>query len=256
VQLRRLELVGFKTFVDRTELEFHPGITAIVGPNGSGKSNIFDGIRWALGETNARMLRGARMDDVIFSGSATRRPTGLAAVSLTLDNSAGLLPVEFAEVTVSRAVTRGGEASYRLNGVTCRLRDIQMLFLGTGLGGRSYALIGQGEVDAVLRATPVERRHWLEEAAGLARHKRQRIEAERRLDHARVHLDRLTDLLDELTHQQEALATQAEAAAAHQAYTEELRELELALFADEARRLLGAAHGKKASGRCWPKRRR
>lgn len=240
MQLRRLELVGFKTFVDRTELEFHPGITAIVGPNGSGKSNIFDGIRWALGETNARMLRGARMDDVIFSGSATRRPTGLASVALTLDNSAGLLPVEFAEVTVSRTVTRGGEAEYKLNGVTCRLRDIQMLFLGTGLGGRSYALIGQGEVDAVLRATPVERRHWLEEAAGLARHKRQRIEAERRLDHARVHLDRLTDLLDELTHQLEALATQAEAATAHQAYTAELRDLELALFADEARRLLGA----------------
>ncbi|OFX28159.1 MAG: chromosome segregation protein SMC, partial [Armatimonadetes bacterium RBG_16_67_12] len=240
MQLRRLELTGFKTFVDRTELEFHPGITAIVGPNGSGKSNIFDGIRWALGETNARLLRGARMEDVIFSGSATRKPTGMASVALTLDNGSGLLPLEFSEVTVGRAVTRGGEGEYAINGVDCRLRDVQMLFLGTGLGGRSYALIGQGEVDAVLGATPVERRHWLEEAAGLARHKRQRTEAERRLDRAQAHLDRLSDVVDELAHQQDALAAQAESAAKHRAYSEELRELELALFADEARRLLGS----------------
>ncbi|MGQ0571268.1 MAG: chromosome segregation protein SMC [Armatimonadota bacterium] len=239
MQLRRLELIGFKTFVDRTELEFHPGITAIVGPNGTGKSNIFDGVRWALGETNARLLRGARMDDVIFSGSATRRAQSLATVALTFDNSAGLLPLEFNEVTVTRRVTRGGEGEYGINGVDCRLRDVQMLFLGTGLGGRSYALIGQGEVDAVLRATPIERRHWLEEAAGLARHKRQRTEAERRLDHAQVHLNRLTDLLDELEHQQQALAVQAEAATLQRSYSQELRELELALFADEARRLLG-----------------
>jgi len=240
VQLRRLELVGFKTFPHRTELEFHPGITAIVGPNGTGKSNIFDGIRWALGETNARMLRGARMDDVIFAGSVGRRPHTLAQVALTLDNSSGLLPLEFAEVTVARAVTRGGDGEYAINGVDCRLRDVQMLFLGTGLGGRSYALIGQGEVDAVLRATPVERRQWLEEAAGLARHKRQRVEAERRLGHAQTHLDRLTDVLAELEVQQQGLAVQAEAATLHRTYSEELRELELALFADEARRLLGS----------------
>ncbi|MGH2375480.1 MAG: chromosome segregation protein SMC [bacterium] len=240
MQLRRLELVGFKTFVGRTELEFHPGITAIVGPNGSGKSNIFDGIRWALGEMNPRLLRGARMDDVIFAGSTGRRPHTLAQVSLTLDNGAGMLPLEFSEVTVSRRVTRGGEGEYALNGVDCRLRDIQMLFLGTGLGGRSYALIGQGEVDAVLRATPVERRQWLEEAAGLARHKRQRVEAERRLGHAQTHLERLTDLLGELEARQQSLAAQAEAATRHHTYTQELRDLEVALFADEARRLLGA----------------
>lgn len=240
MQLRRLELVGFKTFVDRTELEFHPGITAIVGPNGSGKSNIFDGIRWALGETNARLLRGARMEDVIFSGSASRRATSTATIALTLDNSAGLLPMEFSEVMISRTVNRGGESEFGINGVDCRLRDIQMLFLGTGLGGRSYALIGQGEVDAVLRATPLERRHWLEEAAGLARHKRQRTEAERRLEHARAHLDRVTDIIDELTHQEQALAAQAEAAALHQSHSATLRDLELALYADEARRLLGA----------------
>lgn len=241
MQLRRLELVGFKTFVDRTELEFHPGITAIVGPNGSGKSNIMDSIRWALGETNARLLRGSRMDDIIFAGTASRRPHGLARVSLTLENGAGDLPLEFSEVTVSRAVTRGGEGEYAINGVDCRLRDIQMLFLGTGLGGRSYALIGQGEVDAVLRATPLERRQWLEEAAGLARQKRQRTEAERRLGHAQAHLDRAGDLLSELEAQQLALAAQAEAAVLYRTHSEELRDLELALYADEARRLVGTA---------------
>lgn len=241
MQLRRLELVGFKTFVDRTELDFHPGITAFVGPNGSGKSNIFDGIRWALGETNARLLRGARMDDVIFAGSASRRATGMATVALTLDNQQGLLPLTFTEVTVTRGVTRGGEGRYAINGVDCRLRDVQMLFLGTGLGGRSYALIGQGEVDAALRATPLERRRWLEEAAGLARQKRQRTEAERRLDHAAVHLNRLTDLADELEARQVTLAEQAEAARLHRSYSEAVADLEIALVADEARRLLTSA---------------
>ena len=240
MQLRRLELIGFKTFVNRTELEFHPGVTAIVGPNGSGKSNIMDAIRWALGETNVRMLRGARMEDIIFSGSASRRPHSLARVALTLDNSSGLLPLEYSEIAVSRGVTRGGDGEFGINGTDCRLRDIQMLFLGTGLGGRSYALIGQGEVDAVLRATPVERRQWLEEAAGLARHKRQRLEAERRLGHAQGHLDRLSDVAAELETQQQSLAAQAEAAARHRQYTDDVRDLELALFADEARRLLGA----------------
>lgn len=241
MQLRRLELVGFKTFVNRTEMEFHPGITAIVGPNGSGKSNIMDSIRWALGETNARLLRGARMEDIIFAGTTSRRPLSLARVSLTLENGAGDLPLEFNEVTVSRTVTRGGEGEYAINGVDCRLRDIQMLFLGTGLGGRSYALIGQGEVDAVLRATPLERRQWLEEAAGLARQKRQRTESERRLSHAQTHLDRAGDLISELETQQQALAAQAEAAVRYRTYSEELRNLELALYADEARRLLGTA---------------
>ncbi len=247
MQLRRLELVGFKTFVERTELEFHPGITAIVGPNGSGKSNIMDGIRWVLGETNARLLRGARMDDVIFAGTALRRPHGLARVALTLENGAGDLPLEFSEVTVSRTVTRGGEGEYAINGVDCRLRDIQMLFLGTGLGGRSYALIGQGEVDSVLRATPQERRQWLEEAAGLARQKRQRTEAERRLGHSQAHLDRAGDLIGELDAQQQVLAVQAEAATLYRTHTEELRNLDLALYADEARRLLGAARRLAAS---------
>ncbi|MBI4279412.1 MAG: AAA family ATPase, partial [Armatimonadetes bacterium] len=235
--LKRLELAGFKTFADRTELEFTPGITAIVGPNGSGKSNIWDAIRWSLGEANVRHLRGSRLEDVIFAGSEGRRAVGMATVSLTLDNSFGILPVEFAEVTVTRRATRGGEGECFLNTVPCRLRDIQMLFLGTGLGGRSYAMIGQGEVDAVLNASPEERRVLLEEAAGLARYKRRRQEAERRLTHAAHHLERLGDILGELETRLVSLGQQAETARQYQAYMEEMRRLELTLLVDAARRL-------------------
>ncbi|MDR7465570.1 MAG: AAA family ATPase, partial [Armatimonadota bacterium] len=176
MHLKRLELAGFKTFADRTELEFHPGITAIVGPNGSGKSNLCEAIRWVLGEQNARALRGTRTEDFIFAGSARRRAHGLAQAALVLDNATGRFPLEFSEIAITRRATRGGEGEYLLNGVPCRLRDIQMLFLGTGLGGRSYALIGQGEVEEVLNASPQERRLLLEEAAGLAGYKRRRQE--------------------------------------------------------------------------------
>ncbi|MDQ7843257.1 MAG: chromosome segregation protein SMC [Armatimonadota bacterium] len=236
--LKRLDLHGFKTFADRTELEFTPGITAIVGPNGSGKSNIFDAIRWALGEVAYRSLRSGRMDDVIFAGSEARRAMGMAEVSLTINNDSGLLPVEYAEVTVTRRAHRGGEGEYLLNMLPCRLRDIQMLFLGTGLGGRSYSLIGQGQVDGVLNAGPDDRRALLEEAAGLARYKRRRREAERRLAHAAANLLRVADVLAELTGRMEALQAQAEAATQYQAYTKEIRELELALQVDDARRTL------------------
>lgn len=236
--LRRLELHGFKTFADRTELEFTPGITAIVGPNGSGKSNVFDGIRWVLGEMGYRSLRSGRMDDIIFAGSEFRRAMGQAIVSLTINNDSGVLPIDFTEVTVTRRANRGGEGECFLNDTACRLRDIQMLFLGTGLGGRSYSLIGQGQVDSVLNAGPEERRVLLEEAAGLARYKRRRREAERRLGHAAANLLRVQDVLAELTTQMEQLREQAEAATAYQAYTTEVRQLEMALQVDEARRII------------------
>ncbi len=236
--LKRLDLHGFKTFADRTELEFTPGITAIVGPNGSGKSNVFDAIRWALGETSFRSLRSGRMDDIIFGGSDARRAMGQAEVSLTINNDSGALPIDYTEVTATRRAARGGEGEYLLNDTACRLRDIQMLFLGTGLGGRSYSLIGQGQVDSVLNAGPEERRQLLEEAAGLARYKRRRREADRRLGHATTNLLRVSDLLAELTTQLDQLRTQAEAAAAHQAYTKEIRDLELALQVDDARRII------------------
>ncbi|HET6948042.1 MAG TPA: chromosome segregation protein SMC, partial [bacterium] len=238
--LKRLELHGFKTFADRTELEFTPGITAIVGPNGSGKSNVFDAIRWALGEIGYKSLRSGKMDDVIFGGSEARRAMGMGEVSLTINNDSGALPVQYAEVAVTRRAHRGGEGEYLMNMLPCRLRDIQMLFLGTGLGGRSYSLIGQGQVDSVLSAGPDERRVLLEEAAGLARHKRRRREAERRLAHAGANLLRVQDVLAELTTQLDALRAQAEAAEQYRAYTREIRELELALQVDEARRILSA----------------
>ena len=254
MRLRRLELAGFKTFADRTPLELSPQLTAIVGPNGSGKSNIFDAIRWALGEGSLRNLRGVRNEDVIFAGSDKRRALAMAEVTLTLDNADGRLmlpqgaegedevptPLAFAEVTVTRRALRAADSQYQINGLPCRLRDIQTMFLGTGLGGHSYALITQGEVDHMLDATPEERRMILEEAAGVAKFKRRRHDAERRMAAADQLLLRVADILGEQEAHVEQLAAQAEAARQYQAYTHELRGLELALQVEEVRRLARA----------------
>ena len=250
MRLRRLELAGFKTFADRTGLEFSPRITAIVGPNGSGKSNIFDAIRWALGEGSLRSLRGVRNEDVIFAGAEGRRQLGMAEVTLTLDNTDGTLllpadgdetvprtPLAFAEVTVTRRALRAADSQYQINGLPCRLRDIQTMFLGTGLGGHSYALIAQGEVDHTLEATPEERRMILEEAAGVAKYKRRRRDAERRMAAADQLLLRVADILGEQESHVAQLAAQAEAARQYQAYTRELRAHELAVQVEEVRRL-------------------
>jgi chromosome segregation protein len=241
VYLKRLELAGFKTFADRTDLEFAPGITAIVGPNGSGKSNLSDAIRWALGEQRTHTLRGTKTEDFIFAGSAKRRAHGIAQVGLVLDNTDGSLPSEFSEIGVMRRATRGGDGEFFLHGLPARLRDIQLLFLGTGLGGRSYALISQGEVDAVLNASAQERRLLLEEAAGLARYKRRRHESLRKLEHAELALQRIRDLLAELQAQHAHLAEQAEAARRHRDYLAETESLERALLAEVARRLHSSA---------------
>ncbi|MDR7429615.1 MAG: chromosome segregation protein SMC [Armatimonadota bacterium] len=235
--LKRLELSGFKTFADRTELLFGPGITAIVGPNGSGKSNLADAIRWVLGETSWRALRSQRTEDVIFAGTSTRRAHGMAEVHLTVDNEDGVLPVEFTEVTLTRRATRAGDSEFLLNRTPCRLRDVQALFLGTGLGGRAYAMVGQGEVDAVLDASPAERRAMLEEAAGLSRYKRRHHEAARRLEHARQNLTRVLDRLAELYGRAQELARQAERASLHREYQERLRRAELYLQLGEYRRV-------------------
>ncbi len=253
MRLRRLELAGFKTFADRTALEFSPRITAIVGPNGSGKSNIFDSIRWALGEGSLRSLRGVRNEDVIFAGAERRRQLGMAEVTLTLDNTDGTLllptngdqdapptPLAFAEVTVTRRALRAADSQYQINGLACRLRDIQTMFLGTGLGGHSYALITQGEVDHTLEATPEERRMILEEAAGVAKYKRRRRDAERRMAAADQLLLRVADILGEQEAHVAELAAQAEAARQYQAYTRELRSHELAVQVEEVRRLARA----------------
>ena len=228
--LKRLELYGFKTFADRTELEFGPGITAIVGPNGSGKSNISDGILWVLGEQAMKTLRSAKSTDVIFNGSDARKAHGMAEVHLTLDNSAGMLPTDYTEVTVTRRVFRSGEAEYLINRTPVRLRDVQSLFLDTGIGKQSYSIISQGEVDAVLSSNSDERRALFEEAAGINKYKHRKKEALRKLEQTRLNLLRVSDIIEELDGQLAPLAEQSEKARQFQLIHDELTVLQLSLL--------------------------
>ena len=179
--LRSLEIRGFKSFADKTELRFKKGVTAVVGPNGSGKSNVSDSVRWVLGEQSVKSLRGGKMEDVIFSGTQFRKPLGLAQVSLTLDNSDGELATEYNEVTVTRRIFRSGETEYLINNQKCRLKDITELFMDTGIGKEGYSIIGQGKIDAILSGKPEERRALLEEAAGIVKYKSRKEEAEKRV---------------------------------------------------------------------------
>ncbi|HOF88505.1 MAG TPA: chromosome segregation protein SMC, partial [Armatimonadota bacterium] len=228
--LKRLELAGFKTFAERTTLEFGPGITAIVGPNGSGKSNISDGLLWVLGEQGLKALRSAKSTDIIFNGSEGRKALGLAEVHLTLDNATGFLPTEFTEVTVTRRVFRSGESEYLINRTPVRLRDVQELFMDTGIGKHSYSIISQGEVDAVLSSRSEDRRALFEEAAGITKYKQRKKEALRKLEQTRQNLLRVSDVISELEGQIGPLAEQAEAARAYQVLHAELVELQLALL--------------------------
>ena len=177
--LRRMETYGFKSFADKTELEFDPGVTAIVGPNGSGKSNISDAIRWALGEQSIRTLRGSKAEDIIFAGSAKRRPLGAAEVSLIFDNDDNLLPVDFTEVVITRRIFRSGDSEFYINKAACRLKDIHELLADTGLGRDSMSVIGQNKIDEVLNSKPEERRSFFEEAAGITKYKNRKREAQR-----------------------------------------------------------------------------
>jgi len=235
--LRSLTLRGFKSFAAKTTLEFTQGVSVIVGPNGSGKSNIVDAIAWVLGEQGPRSLRGAQMADVIFAGSPARPPLGLASVSMVIDNSAGLIPVPASEVEISRTVYRSGESEYRLGGRPCRLLDIQELLSDTGIGRALHTIIGQGQLDAVLAARPEERRQFVEEAAGIAKHRRRRERAERRLAGLEGDLLRIQDLLSELKRQLKPLKQQAELAERHEALTKEATELALRLSAARLREL-------------------
>ncbi|WP_084575521.1 chromosome segregation protein SMC [Sporomusa malonica] len=207
--LRRLEAYGFKSFAEKTELEFGQGITAIVGPNGSGKSNISDAIRWALGEQSIRTLRGAKMEDVIFSGSAIRRQLGVAEVSLVFDNSDGKLPLDFNEVTITRRVFRSGDSEYYINKTACRLRDIHDMLADTGLGRESMTVIGQNKVDEILSSKPEERRLLFEEAAGISKYKQRKRDALRKLDDTEQNLTRVQDITVELETQLEPLKESA-----------------------------------------------
>jgi len=227
--LKRLELVGFKSFADKTAFEFPPGVTAIVGPNGSGKSNVVDAVKWVLGEQSAKSLRGGEMADVIFNGSTSRRSLGLAEVSILFDNSRNVLNTTAAEVRVTRRVYRDGEGEYLINGQPCRLRDIKDLFLGSGAGSAASCIIEQGRVDALLQASTHDRRMIFEEAAGISRFKVKKIESLRRLERVEQNLQRLRDILSEVESQLRSVRLQAAKAQRHQEYSRRLRELRVAL---------------------------
>ncbi|NLG83279.1 MAG: chromosome segregation protein SMC [Firmicutes bacterium] len=225
--LKRLEIFGFKSFADKVEIEFRPGITAIVGPNGCGKSNIVDALRWVLGEQSLKSLRGAKMDDVIFAGTEKRKPLGLAQVELVLDNSDGSLPLDFAEVAVARRLYRSGESEVFLNKSSVRLRDIQELFLDTGLGKEAYSVIGQGKIDAILSVKAEERRAVFEEAAGVVKYKLRKAAALRRLEETEANRTRVLDLLAALEEELGPLQAQALLAQEYRRLEAELVELDL-----------------------------
>ena len=223
--LKALTLKGFKSFAESTTLEMQPGVTVVVGPNGSGKSNVVDAIGWVLGAQAPSAVRSQRMEDVIFAGTARRPALGRAEVSLTIDNGAGLLPIDFTEVTVTRTLWRSGESEYAINGVPCRLLDVQELFSDTGVGRQQHVIVGQGQIDAVLNAKPEERRLIVEEAAGILKHRKRKERSERRLAATEGNLLRLGDLLREVRRQLRPLERQAEAARRHGDLVAELRAL-------------------------------
>jgi len=230
--LKSLEIQGFKSFADKIVLHFNKGQTSVVGPNGSGKSNIADAVRWVLGEQSARTLRGSKMEDVIFAGTQHRKPVGFASVTITLDNSDKMLPVDFTEVTVSRRMYRSGESEYYLNKTQCRLKDIQELFMNTGVGREGYSIIGQGRIDEILSTKSEERRLVFEEAAGITKYKARKKESERKLEITRQNLARINDILIELESQLGPLAQQAETARRYIDLSNELKGIEVSLFLD------------------------
>ncbi|BEP16559.1 chromosome segregation protein SMC [Acidothermaceae bacterium B102] len=233
MHLKSLTLRGFKSFASATTLRFEPGITTVVGPNGSGKSNIVDAIAWVLGEQGAKALRGGKMEDVIFAGTAGRPPLGRAEVVLTIDNSDGALPIEYAEVTISRIMFRNGGSEYSINGNACRLLDVQELLSDSGIGRELHVIIGQGQLDAVLQASPEERRGFIEEAAGILKHRKRKEKALRKLDAMQINLNRVTDLTGELRRQLKPLGRQAEIARRAVQVQADLRDARLRLLADD-----------------------
>lgn len=235
--LKRLEIHGFKSFADKVQIEFNPGLTVIVGPNGSGKSNIADAINWALGEQKTSVLRGARMEEIIFSGSDQRRSVGMCDVSVTLDNSKKIFPLDYSEITITRRIFRSGESQFMINKVPCRLKDIHNLLMDTGIGRGAYGIIGQGKVEEILQSKPHERRQVIEEAAGIVKYRYRKEEALRKLNDTEQDLLRLNDIINELSGRLEQLAEQAEKARRWRKYNDERKELELGLLARELARL-------------------
>ncbi|PFG38512.1 condensin subunit Smc [Georgenia soli] len=233
MHLKTLTLRGFKSFASATTLHLEPGITCVVGPNGSGKSNVVDALAWVMGEQGAKTLRGGSMADVIFAGTSSRAPLGRAEVSLTIDNTDGLLPIEYTEVTISRTLFRSGGSEYAINGTACRLLDIQELLSDTGLGREMHVIVGQGRLDSVLQATPEERRGFIEEAAGVLKHRRRKEKALRKLEAMAANLARVTDLAAEIRRQLGPLARQADVARRAQVVQADLRDARARLLADD-----------------------
>src|SRR5436190_710053 len=232
MRLKSLEMIGFKSFAQKTLIELNPGITAIVGPNGCGKSNIVDALRWAMGEQSARHLRGHQMEDVVFSGSDTLPPTGMAEVSITFDNEDGRGPAEygnFSEIMVTRRLFRSGESDYFINKIPCRLKDIIELFLGTGVGSKAYSIVEQGRVDELVNAKPEDRRALIEEAAGTTKYKSRKLVAERKLERTQQNLLRVTDIVREIERQIRTMELQAKKAERYRALKADLRQKDLTL---------------------------
>lgn len=240
MHLKALTLRGFKSFASATTLKFEPGITCVVGPNGSGKSNVVDALSWVMGEQGAKSLRGGKMEDVIFAGTTGRPPLGRAEVSLTIDNSDGALPIEYAEVTITRIMFRNGGSEYQINGDTCRLLDIQELLSDSGIGREMHVIVGQGQLDGVLHADPMGRRAFIEEAAGVLKHRKRKEKALRKLDAMQANLARVQDLTDELRRQLKPLGRQAAVARRAAVIQADLRDARLRLLADDLVRLRDA----------------
>lgn len=235
--LKRLDIQGFKSFPEKVKLEFNPGITAVVGPNGSGKSNVSDAVRWVLGEQRAKSLRGDKMEDVIFAGTENRKPQGFAEVTIVIDNQDGKLPIDYTEVQVTRRVFRSGESEYRINGTACRLKDIQELFMDTGVGREGYSIIGQGRIDEILNAKGEERRRIFEEATGIVKYKTRKNEAVAKLEKEQQNLTRVEDIISELESQLGPLEEESRVAEEYLRLKEQLKDAEISMFRTDAQRM-------------------
>ena len=228
--LKRLEMYGFKSFADKTVLDFKPGITTVIGPNGSGKSNISDCIRWVLGEQSMKSLRGSKSEDIIFAGTQNRKSLGYAEASIVFDNSDSKLPIEYQEVTVTRRIYRSGESGYFINKTPCRLKDIQELFMDTGIGKDGYSIIGQGKIDEILSNKSEDRRHIFEEAAGIVKYRTRKQESEKKLEQTKLNLLRINDIISEIETNIDSLKIQSEKAKKFLSLREELKNIEIGLF--------------------------
>ena len=236
--LKRLELQGFKSFADKTVLEFMPGITTVIGPNGSGKSNISDSIRWVLGEQSMKSLRGSKSEDIIFAGTQNRKSLGFAEASIVIDNTDGKLPIEYSEVTVTRRIYRNGESGYYINKTPCRLKDVLELFMDTGIGKDGYSIIGQGKIDEILSNKSEDRRAIFEEAAGIVKYRVRKAESEKKLEQTKLNLLRINDILAEIEANIEPLKKQSEKAKKFLDLREELKQGNRSIFSRKLKELI------------------